>query len=291
MDLIEESMLARARREFHANLLLSGVLSINEAGVASNADKSQASSRFYAREIAEALKVETLRERLAGQTSGDGFENAVRTFVAETFPRFHNLRPGHWEVRKVGGRGKSSQASAYEPYTHLDELSAAVEANPQLQAVLGNGYAIAPDVVVSRTPEPDGYINQDEFLVDDTVAERAVIRSRNQQSQILHAVISCKWTLRSDRAQNARSEALNLIRNRKGRLPHIVVVTGEPTPSRLASLALGTGDVDAVYHFALPELLAAVKKMGHPDALQMIEMMVEGKRLKDIADLPLDLTV
>ncbi len=37
----------------------------------------------------------------------------------------------------------------------------------------------------------------------------------------------------SDRAQNTRSEALNLIRNRKGRLPHIVVVTEEPSPSRL----------------------------------------------------------
>ena len=34
--------------------------------------------------------------------------------------------------------------------------------------------------------------------------------------------------MRSDRAQYSRTEALNLIRNRKGRLPHIVVVTGEP---------------------------------------------------------------
>src|ERR1035438_2137764 len=68
---------------------------------------------------------------------------------------------------------------------------------------------------------------------------------------ILHASISCKWTIRSDRVQNARSEALNLIRNRKGRLPHVVVVTGEPLPSRLSAIALGTGDIDCVYHFAL----------------------------------------
>jgi len=37
------------------------------------------------------------------------------------------------------------------------------------------------------------------------------------------------------------------------------VVTGEPTPVRISSLALGTGDIDCVYHFALPELLAAVR--------------------------------
>ena len=53
--------------------------------------------------------------------------------------------------------------------------------------------------------------------------------------------------MRSDRAQNSRTEALNLIRNRKGNLPHIVVVTGEPMPARIASLALGTGDIDCVY--------------------------------------------
>lgn len=87
----------------------------------------------------------------------------------------------------------------------------------------------------------------------------ADLRKKNGGKPILHASISAKWTMRSDRAQNSRTEALNLIRNRKGRLPHIVVVTGEPLPSRLASLAFGTGDIDCVYHFALYELIDAVK--------------------------------
>ena len=98
--------------------------------------------------------------------------------------------------------------------------------------------------------------------------------------------------MRSDRAQNSRTEALNLIRNRKGRLPHIVVVTGEPLPSRLASLALGTGDIDCVYHFALYELIDAVKdysKHGREDIFEMLNNLIDGKRLKDISDLPLDL--
>ncbi|MBD3289238.1 hypothetical protein GF337_10575 [candidate division KSB1 bacterium] len=53
--------------------------------------------------------------------------------------------------------------------------------------------------------------------------------------------ISCKWTIRSDRAKNTRLEALNLIRNRKGKVPHIVAITVEPTSVRISSLALGTG--------------------------------------------------
>ncbi len=77
---------------------------------------------------------------------------------------------------------------------------------------------------------------------------------KNGGLPILHASVSAKWTMRSDRAQNSRTEALGLIRNRKGHLPHIVVVTGEPLPSRLASLALGTGDIDCMYHFALCQL-------------------------------------
>lgn len=92
-------------------------------------------------------------------------------------------------------------------------------------------------------------------------------------------------------AQNSRTEALGLIRNRKGHLPHIVVITGEPLPSRLASLALGTGDIDCLYHFALYELVDAVKSIGAEDALEMLNILIEGKRLKDISDLPLDLTV
>ena len=123
------------------------------------------------------------------------------------------------------------------------------------------------------------------------MGRRSVIRLVNNSKDIVHAVISCKWTLRSDRAQNARSEALNLIRNRKGRLPHIAVVTGEPTPSRLSSLALGTGDIDAVYHFALPELQQAVEASDNDEAINLLGSMIDGKRLKDIADLPLDLSV
>ena len=62
-------------------------------------------------------------------------------------------------------------------------------------------------------------------------------------------------------------------------------------PNRLASLALGTGDIDCVHHFALYELIRAVKEVGSEDAIELLDTLVSGKRLKDISDLPLDLAV
>lgn len=289
-----ESLIKRKRDEFHAGLISSGTLSVDADGVASIADGSNRLSVAVGRDVAEALKVETEQERRAGQTLGNDFEAATREFVEQTFPAFGMLRPGHWELRKVPtarGSRKKQVIPDYEPYTHLADLATAISESPSLAAMLANSYAISPDIILTRRPEPDAVINAEEQLVDDETARRTAIRSANQSLSILHAVISCKWTLRSDRAQNARSEALNLIRNRKGRLPHIVVVTGEPTPSRLASLALGTGDLDCVYHIALPELLDAMDKHGNDDNVAELNTMVEGKRLKDISDLPLDLTI
>ena len=111
----------------------------------------------------------------------------------------------------------------------------------------------------------------------DDLAIHTPLRLVNHQNpcEILHASISCKWTMRSDRAQNTRTEALNLVRNRKGRTPCILAVTFEPLPSRLASIALGTGDIDCTYHGALYELLAAAKESNHSDSLEMLQLLIQ----------------
>jgi hypothetical protein len=75
------------------------------------------------------------------------------------------------------------------------------------------------------------------------------------------------------------------------RVSHIMDVTAELLPRRLASLALGTGDLDCVYHFALPELREAVKKVSGEDQLEMLSGMIDGRRLRDISDLPFDLAI
>lgn len=123
-------------------------------------------------------------------------------------------------------------------YRHLDEVHALVRRDPALAVTIGGDYLIRPDVTVGIVG-PDGGL------------------------PFLHAAISCKWTIRSDRVQNIRHEFNQLIRHRRGRLPHLVTVTAEPLPSRLQAIARGTGEVDAVYHIAYDALAAAVESVGN----------------------------
>lgn len=181
--------------------------------------------------------------------------------------------------------------AAYEQYEHLIALERAAKYDPGLAAALGSDYTITPDVIIVQHLLTHEEIITPHEMIDSTVSRHASIRESNGGSPLLHASISSKWTIRSDRSQNSRSEALNLIRNRKGHLPHIVVVTAEPLPSRLASIALGTGDIDCVYQFALHELTTSVEAANADDAMEMLKIMVDGKRLKDISDLPLDLAI
>ena len=284
-----ESLIAQERKRYHESLLREGVLTIDKNGIPSNADKSSKLSVSIALGIANRLMAET-HDKSVGQTSGAKFEQLNMEFLTNTFPQLQNLRPGVWHITKLGNRN-SMKTSSFAQYEHLDYLNRLTAYDRKLAASMGNEYMVAPDVVVYRDTVSDDEINEDQVFVDDTVCTMADLRKKNGGLPILHASVSAKWTMRSDRAQNSRTEALNLIRNRKGNLPHIVVVTGEPMPARIASLALGTGDIDCVYHFALYELVDAVKEIGAEDALEMLNVLIEGKRLKDISDLPMDLAV
>lgn len=286
-----DALIQKAREQYHKSLIDNHVLTITADGVASNADSSNMPSKAIARIIAEKLGAVT-GGKVKGQTAGTLFEQITMQFVADTFPKLQHLRPGMWTVLNLGNQS-AIKTSDFAQYEHLAYLAKIVNDNKQLSTMLGNDYMVAPDVVVYRDLYEDSELNNDSVIVTDEVCKMADLRKKNGGKPILHASISAKWTMRSDRAQNSRTEALNLIRNRKGPLPHIVVVTGEPLPSRLASLALGTGDLDCVYHFALYELMDAVTeygKQGREDIVETLENLIKGKRLKDISDLPLDLS-
>ena len=290
-----DAQIANARFRFHKKLFETNTLTLTSAGVASNADTSSRGSKAISRRIVDILVDEqhhavSTVDKISGQTLGTQFEALTMNFLQETFPYFQNIRPGKWTILKLGNNNKL-KTSDFAQYEHLAYLNVLTAQNAQLAAALGNDYLVAPDVVVYRDLYEDDEINANQEIVDETVCKMADIRKSNGGKPILHASVSAKYTMRSDRAQNSRTEALNLIRNRKGHLPHIVVVTAEPMPNRLASLALGTGDIDCVYHFALYELIRAVKEVGSEDAIETLETLVSGKRLKDISDLPLDLSV
>ncbi|MEI8121547.1 MAG: NgoMIV family type II restriction endonuclease [bacterium] len=266
------------------------VLTLGDGKVPSNADKNNNASVKIALAILDQIGIGSNAKRLAAQSAGNEFEEVCAAFLESTFLRLMHIRPGEWKIFRIT-QGSREGIARFEQYAHLSALADACKQLPQLKSVLGTDYIISPDVVVIRIPEPDSNINKPYAIVDDATALLTSLRCKNNTLPLIHASVSCKFTLRSDRAQNARSEALNLIRNRKGRVPHIAVMTAEPLPSRLSSLALGTGDIDCVYHFALPELKKAVEALGNDDSRELLSIMIEGKRLRDISDLPLDLAI
>lgn len=290
-----DALIAKARYDFHNRLFETNTLTLTPAGVASNADTSSRASKAISRRIIDILIEENdyavnTAGKVSGQTLGKQFERLCMWFLRETFPSLQMLRPGKWTILQLGNNNRL-KTSDFAQYEHLAYLNALTLENDQLAAALGNDYLVAPDVVVYRDLYEDDEINAEEYIVDSRFGTMADIRKENGGKPVLHASISAKFTMRSDRAQNSRTEALNLIRNRKGHLPHIAVVTAEPMPNRIASLALGTGDIDCLYHFALPELMQAVEEVGSEDAYETLMTLVKGRRLKDISDLPLDLSV
>lgn len=297
--------LADLRRSYHQGIGEDIVRFIEtpRGAVPSFADGSSRASSEIARRMAKSLGfAQSGRERITGQNAGASFEQLTRDFVDASLKSLRHLRPGEWVCRT-----DHSAISNFVQFKHLETIRELVDDNPTLAAAIGQGYVVTPDIVVLRRSVSDAEINRLGDFVEEssegqpvaTTATHTFLRERNQSREAegdlpmhLHASISCKWTIRSDRSQNTRTEALNLMRNRKGRLPNIVAVTAEPLPKRIASLALGTGYLDCVYHFALPELLAACQEIENGDEqLESLETMIDGHRLRDISDLPFDLCI
>lgn len=279
--------IAELRRDYHIKIC-QRILGTKK-NVPNFADVSSRTSKILAQGIVKELNLPLCKNPPVGQTVGTVFAEMTMDFLNKSFQLLHNIRPGKWLF-------SASQASigiaAFDQYEHLAALDHLVKTHKDLAATLGGDYFITPDIVIGREALTDFEIDQNgPVLGKGEISALTPLRKKNYQKSrpILHASISCKWTIRSDRSQNTRTEALNLIRNRKGKTPHIVSVTAEPMPTRLASLAMGTGDLDCVYHMALTELIASVNESANEDQKDMLDTLIKGKRLRDISDLPFDL--
>ncbi len=189
---------------------------------------------------------------------GSALENGLADWLRAELPLLDPTR--EWVVDK--GR----LVSTFEQYAHLERVRDLLDEEGTLRAEMGGpeDYLIKPDVTVGI---------------------------RIKTADVLHACISSKWTIRSDRVQNVRHEAVMLIRHRRGRQPHIVAVTAEPLPTRLASIARGTGEVDAVYHVALDELMKATEEVGTVHQKQALNELVTQNRLLNLNTLPSTLVI
>lgn len=184
---------------------------------------------------------------------GRPLERYVEDYLANELFRLAPQR--QWCIYK-----ESKAISDFIQYEHLQKIDQIVKEHPELRVTLGRDYLIRPDVVVG-------------------LAEPGV------SLPFLHAVVSCKWTIRSDRVQNIRHENNQMIRHRRGRQPHLITVTAEPLPTRLVSIARGTGEVDAVYHIAFEALARAVEAAANADQRDAWDECVQQKRLLPFADL------
>ena len=258
----------------------------HRVGIPSIADRGSRKSIQLAQGILDRIGFPPCPDPPKGQRAGALFESLTLDYLQKAFCLIQHLRPGNWRFSVHG------DVTAFDQYEHLGNLADVLRQHPHLRAALGD-YLVKPDIMIGRSPVSDQEINRGVDILQGDTATLTPLRASNLEDPrpILHASISCKWTIRSDRSQNSRTEALNLIRNRKGNTPHVVIVTAEPLPSRIASVALGTGDLDCIYHMALYELGESVEDVGDETLDETFNLLVEGKRLRDISDLPFDLAI
>lgn len=283
--------IADLRSEYHRRICLEIIRAKTYEGEIyyNFADRRSGSSRSVSVEVVNIINQPLGQNNVTGQTAGRFFEIVTSSFIENCFNLLNHIRPGTWQYLT-----DEHPISNFDQYFHLARIDEITSQDRTLRTTLGSDYIVKPDLIISKEPLSDDAINNQNQIVDHNYATFTPLRITNYEDNIfqtLHASISCKWTIRSDRAQNTRTEGLNLIRNRKGRTPHIVAVTAEPLPTRIAALALGTGDLDCVYHFALNELKLALENLNNEDQLDILDTMIEGRRLRDISDLPFDLAI
>ncbi|KPL73591.1 hypothetical protein ADN00_14725 [Ornatilinea apprima] len=285
-------LMENLRKEYHKKIGEQIIRIYERKGqvFANFADGDSKISTMISLGILDQMEFTPKRERISEQSVGDIFEVVTKEYLESSFELLGRIRPGKWLYQTA-----QTSISNFDQYEHLQYLKKLVSENQALKSAIGGDYIVRPDIVISRIPISLDELNCEKDILDNQLAIAShsplLAKPDLRRAPILHASISCKWTLRSDRAQGTRTEALNLIRNRKGNQPHIVAVTAEPLPNRIATLALGTGDIDCVYHFALYELVKAIQLTDRDDLSEFIQTMIEGKRLRDISDLPFDLAI
>jgi hypothetical protein len=135
-------------------------------GVPNNADVASKTSRAIAAEMIRILGVD--RVTIPKKAAGTALETAVARYLAEALQDIHPHRVWTVDRRKL--------ITGIQQFEHLARLDVVVRKNPTLASEIGRDYLIKPDVTVG-------------IVIAGTA------------SQLLHAAISCKWTIRSDRVQ------------------------------------------------------------------------------------------
>ena len=139
----QSARLTEERLVFHARLL-AGPLSVDSAGIPTIADRHSRPSVAFSRGIVQRLG-ERAGDRLAGQSSGRGFERAVGEFLEAVFPALVGLRPGQW-VFGIPKGSVGAGIAAFDQYSHLADLQRIAAENATIAGTLGRDYIIKPEI-------------------------------------------------------------------------------------------------------------------------------------------------
>ena len=142
------------------------------------ADVDSAESMRIAAGVLDALGVPRDEASEVPKDPGGPLEQAVCDQLRAALPGYRTGRD--WLVRR------DQVITGFDQYAHLKEVHALVRASPQLRISVGMDYLIKPDVTVGL----------------------AGVRTGSGLPP-LHAAISCKWTIRSDRVQNIKHNCLH----------------------------------------------------------------------------------
>jgi len=228
--------------------------------------------------ISERCGTATENPSLSFQNRIEALNKSVIDLIYTNIQDLHYSSPWKWKITTENHLEGNNDSDLYRDFSPLIEINKPLT---QLEGVL------IPNILIERS------MNTESFIIDQVHFENKPVGSYQTTDDnspytkpILQGSIFLKWFI-----SDIRSEFIHPIRNRKGSLPHIAAVTAEPLPTRIATLALGTGDLDCVYYFALPELQTVLEENHYEDHLDLLQMMIEGRRLRDISDLPFDLAI
>jgi hypothetical protein len=201
----------------------------------------------------------------------------------------------------------------FEQYQHVGALKKA-NAGPskEFQAAWKRLVALTRREIVRpgrKVASLERYIDEIEKAVEKEAAARRVVFDEVGEESLLALDVtvsragvagvphldmglSLKWSLRTDRAQDCRSQGAKLSTLRRGRMPHFAALTMEPRPYMLNLLAGGSGEVDCVYHLHLPALTTAIEAVcgrnaskPRKDAGDKFRRLVDQRRIRDYDDL------
>ena len=278
------------RKEYHEAVCTELISYRHGSDVPSFVDEASTTGVELGRWVISKLSCGIGRKEPRSDMVEQRFTELTREFIRHSLTLLGQPIVGEWIVSTTG---VEMAVDAFGRRTTVPDIQRVLAGYPRLRTELNRYCLIAPDIIVARRVRRDNLTNpgRNSPFHEKEVQPATISHKDTVHECLLHAIISCNWTVRGNRDERTPTEVLNLFRDRKGHTPHIMAVTFEPLPTRLASIALGTGDLDCLYHVALGELLEAIDEVGNSDHKEVVQDLVQGRRLRDISDLPVDLAI